>query len=85
VDNNLRFLEKIPYPPLALAAIFLGLAPFKPRPHFVEKIQLLFAGQLSRPIDILDLFFHLAPFFVLLLKVAHDLFAARANTNKDNK
>jgi hypothetical protein len=65
----LSWLDKIPYPPLILAAVFLALAPFRPMPHLVEKIIMLKNGTLVRPIDMFDLFFHLAPTLILIAKV----------------
>lgn len=44
--------------PLALA---LGLAPFFPEPHIVEKLRMLMAGTLTRPVDIFDLVLHAVP------------------------
>ncbi len=43
----------------------VGLAPFRPLPHVVEKLQLLGQGELSRAIDIADLLFHLTPWLLL--------------------
>ena len=40
------------------AAVLMGLAPFAPEPHLLEKLRMLFSGDLSRPIDIFDLFLH---------------------------
>ena len=45
----------------------LGLAPFAP-PHIVEKLKMLASGELSRPIDWLDLVLHGAPWLLLLAK-----------------
>ena len=64
-----KFLDKIPYAPLVVAAIFMGLAPFTPMPHVIEKLTMLVDGQLSRPIDIFDLLFHLSPTILLLIKL----------------
>ena len=50
------FLDKIPYPILIAVAVFMLLAPIRPMPHVVEKLQMLKNGSLHRPIDILDLF-----------------------------
>jgi hypothetical protein len=55
---------------LAMAALFLGLAPFYPEPHLLEKLKMLAAGTLSRPIDIFDLLMHGTPLVLLLLKLA---------------
>lgn len=68
----LRFLDSIPYPVLIVAAILMLLAPFEPMPHVAEKLIMLRQGTLTRPIDIFDLFFHLAPSILLVLKVIRD-------------
>jgi len=64
-----KWLDKIPFALLLVLALFLGLAPFKPEPHLVEKIRMLFHGQLSKPIDIFDLFLHGTAPFLLMLKI----------------
>lgn len=46
----------------------MGLAPFVPMPHSIEKILLLAKGELTKPIDIFDLLFHLSPLFIIGLK-----------------
>ena len=62
-------LDKIPYSILIVAAIFMLLAPFRPMPHVLEKLIMLKNGLLTRPIDIFDLFYHLLPTLILLLKI----------------
>jgi len=64
----LNFLDKIPYSVLIIFTIMMLLAPLKPMPHVVEKIIMLKDGMLHRPIDIFDLFFHLFPLILLILK-----------------
>jgi len=64
----LRFLDQIPYTPLIVVAVLMLLAPFRPMPHVLEKLIMLRNGTLTRPIDIFDLFFHLAPTIILVLK-----------------
>jgi hypothetical protein len=54
---------------LVMAALMLGLAPFYPEPHLWEKLKMLAAGSLSRPIDIFDLFMHGTPVVLLALKL----------------
>jgi hypothetical protein len=58
---------------LALCALFLGLAPFYPQPHLLEKLRMLLAGTLNRPIDIFDLFWHGWPFILLAVRALLDL------------
>ena len=64
-------LAKIPFQFAILFSLTLGLAPFVPEPHIWEKLKMLAAGELSRPIDIFDLFFHGIPWLVLILKVVY--------------
>ena len=54
-------------------AILLGLAPFYPVPHLVEKIGMLMRGELKRPIDIFDLFWHAWPILLLIYRIGRDL------------
>ena len=68
----LSFLDKIPYSILIIAAIFMLLAPFRPMPHVFEKLIMLKNGTLTRPIDIFDLFYHLIPTDILILKLLRD-------------
>ncbi|TYO96110.1 hypothetical protein EDC39_11556 [Geothermobacter ehrlichii] len=65
-----RFLDQIPWLPLVIAALLLGLAPFSPEPHLLEKLRMLAAGRLRHGIDIFDLAFHAAPVVLLALKLA---------------
>jgi hypothetical protein len=62
-----------PYSILVPVAVLLALAPFVPEPHLVEKLRMLSRGQLSRPLDIFDLFLHGAPLVLLLIKIGIDL------------
>jgi hypothetical protein len=65
----MAILDQIPLSLLVLACLTLGLAPFFPEPHIWEKLKMLVAGDLVKPIDIFDLLMHGAPFAVLALKV----------------
>ena len=58
-------------------ALLLGFAPFYPQPHIVEKIGMLLAGTLIKPIDIFDLFWHAWPFMLLTYRVLRDLVKKR--------
>lgn len=64
-----QLLIKIPAFQLALIALMLGLAPFVPEPHLLEKIKMLMVGELVKPIDIFDLIMHATPAVLLLLKL----------------
>lgn len=64
-----------PYSFLIPAALLLGLAPFAPEPHLVEKVRMLFSGTLSKPIDIFDLFLHGALPALLVAKALKDVLA----------
>lgn len=62
------FVEAVPWSISVIAALTLGLAPFVPKPHIVEKLEMLRAGSLRRPIDIFDLVLHGVPWILLMLK-----------------
>ena len=66
------FLDTTEYPMLIMAAILMLLAPFTPMPHIVEKLIMLKEGRLVKPIDIFDLFFHLIPATLLVIKIIRD-------------
>ncbi len=65
----MRWLEKIPLIPLMIVATFLALAPFTPEPHLWEKLKLLAAGNLTKPVDIFDLLMHSVPLGLLVAKL----------------
>ncbi len=67
--DRLRWLDRIPLAVLLVAALLLGPAPFLPEPHLWEKLKMLAAGNLVRPIDIFDLLWHAAPLVLLALKL----------------
>lgn len=68
-----KFLNKLSYPVLIGVAVLLGLSPLGAEPHLVEKLRLLAAGQLTRPLDIFDLLLHSAPLVLLALKLLYRL------------
>ena len=54
---------------LVVVCLTLGLAPFTPEPHLLEKLRMLTEGELTRPIDIFDLVLHGTPWILLILKL----------------
>jgi len=69
----MRWLENIPFPTLIIIALALGLAPFVPEPHLWGKLKMLFDVNLTKPMDIFDLFMHGTPWVLLGLKTIHFL------------
>ena len=65
----MKWLDKIPLTTLLIVALLLGLAPFTPEPHLWEKLKMLVAGELVKPLDIFDLFLHGTPVVLLILKL----------------
>jgi len=65
----MKWLDTLPLPVIAFVALLLGLAPFSPQPHLWQKLNMLLAGTLVKPIDIFDLLLHSAPLVILLLKL----------------
>lgn len=68
-EMPMQFIDSLPLNILILASLTLGLAPFFPEPHIVEKLRMLVQGQLTRPIDIGDLLMHAAPWLLLMAKL----------------
>ena len=66
-----KFLDKLPLNLLIPIALLMALAPFLPEPHLIQKIKMLAAGTLSKPIDIFDLIMHGTPLALLILKLAY--------------
>ena len=63
----LKYIDRITLLPLAVAATVMALAPFTPEPHLFEKSRMLINGELIKPVDIFDLFWH--SFLLLLLVI----------------
>lgn len=69
MQKLLEWVDRTPLAGFLIVALTLGLAPFVPEPHIWEKLKMLFGGELYRPIDIFDLFFHGVPWLALGLKL----------------
>ncbi|MCC7431131.1 hypothetical protein IT568_09835 [bacterium] len=50
-------------------ALVMAVLPVSPEPHIWEKWKMLQNGTLTKPLDIFDVFWHLLPTFILLLKL----------------
>ena len=69
----MNWLDKIPYPLLIFLSLTLGLAPFTPMPHLAEKLTMLLAGELVKPVDIFDLLMHASPVVLLIVKAGRTI------------
>ncbi len=65
-----RWLDRVPLPWLVAIAAWLAVAPVFPEPHLWEKLKMLAAGTLRRPIDVFDLVFHAAPLALLAWRLS---------------
>lgn len=66
----LKKIDSTPLPIFIVLSLFLGLAPFFPEPHLVEKIRMLQNGELYRALDIFDLLLHSTPWLLLVTKLS---------------
>ena len=64
--------QLLTYSTLIPLALILAVLPVVPEPHLVEKLRMLSQGNLVKPIDIFDLFWHSWPLFLLSYKVVKD-------------
>jgi len=65
----MHWLDKVPLSVILIIAIFLALAPFIPEPHLWQKLKMLMAGDLVKPLDMFDLVWHGGPLAILVLKM----------------
>ena len=77
LDSMRSLFNKIPLSLLVVACLTLGLAPFMPEPHLMEKLKMLVSGELVRPVDIFDLLLHGSPWVLLIIKLAVMMAAKR--------
>lgn len=69
--NSLRQLfKRLPLSLLIVLCLTLGLAPFVPEPHLLEKLRMLVSGELGKAIDVFDLLLHGAPWILLIIKLS---------------
>jgi len=66
----LKIIDSLPLPHFIVLSLFLGLAPFFPEPHLVEKVRMLMSGELAKPLDMFDLLLHATPWVLLAVKVS---------------
>jgi len=66
----MKFIDNFSFPTLIMMATLLAIVPYpmQEMPHSLEKIQMLFSGQLTKPLDIFDLIMHTGLIFVLFIK-----------------
>jgi hypothetical protein len=60
---------RISLPLLIVLCLSLGLAPFSPEPHLLEKLRMLATGDLTKLVDIFDLLLHGTPWLLLGIKL----------------
>ena len=65
----MHWIDKTSVGFFALVALTLGLAPFVPEPHIWQKLNMLAAGDLTKPLDIFDLLLHGTPWALLVIKL----------------
>jgi hypothetical protein len=64
----MRWIDRIPLALLIFLAVWMAIAPVNPEPHLVEKSRMLLQGELTKPLDIFDLLYHLAPMLLLAIR-----------------
>ncbi|MGL1902016.1 MAG: hypothetical protein OCC49_07775 [Fibrobacterales bacterium] len=68
------------WPFVILLCATLGLAPFMPEPHLVEKVRWIIEGYHQlQPMDWFDVLFHGAPWILLIRLTVKKLMALRKN------
>ena len=65
----LKYIDRIPLGPLVIITLVMAFAPFSPEPHLLEKSRMLMQGELSKAIDIFDLFWHSFLIVILVIRL----------------
>jgi len=65
----LKYIDRIPLGPLVIVTLVMAFAPFSPEPHLLEKSRMLVQGELSKAIDIFDLFWHSFLIVILVIRL----------------
>ena len=78
MDERMKYFDKIPLYVILAACLTIGLAPFNP-PHLVEKLGMLFSGNLVKAIDWFDLLLHGGPWALLVLKLVLNKTSSKSN------
>ncbi len=69
MNNLLKYIDRIPLVTLVIITLVMALAPFVPEPHLLEKSRMLINGELTKGIDIFDLFWHSFLIVILLIRL----------------
>lgn len=80
----MSLIDRIPLSVLVAAAVLFGLAPFVAVPHLWEKGVMLVHGELTRPIDIFDLFVHGSPLLLLAWRLKREYRPGARETPEDS-
>jgi hypothetical protein len=64
-----KVFQRMPLSLLIVLCLSLGLAPFTPEPHLLEKLKMLASSELSELIDVFDLLLHGTPWLLLVIKL----------------
>lgn len=78
-----KFVSRLPWLLVIALCLTLGLAPFQPEPHLLEKLRMLYSGTLVEALDIFDLLLHAFPWALLLIKLGLQLSQKSAPQDSD--
>lgn len=73
MEKIIQSINGLSWQILIIGSLTLGLAPFVPEPHLVEKLRMLVKGTLSKPLDIFDLLLHATLPLLLIVKLIFTL------------
>ncbi len=67
----MRWIDRLPLGVLIAVGLLMAMLPWprEPLPHLLEKLGMLANMELSRPIDIFDLFLHGTPVTLLIIRL----------------
>ena len=74
----MNWLDRIPLYLIIPPAVLMAISPIGQQPHLIEKLGMLFSGDLTRGIDIFDLLMHGLPSVLLIHKIYRMIMAPKA-------
>jgi len=82
MNNKLAaFIDRLPTLPIIIIGVWMGLAPFVPEPHLVQKFLMFVNNDPFKLIDVFDVFMHGGLAALAILKIWREMEKRRDGAN----
>ena len=83
-EKLINFIDGLPAFPTIIIGVWMGLAPFMPEPHLVQKFLMAMNGDAFKLIDVFDVFMHGSLGAIAILKIWRILSMRSNASNKQD-